>query len=367
MKNRPRRGFLSGVLAAALAIAMTISVSAAGFSDTVGHWASAYIDKWTTAGVLVGYPDGTFRPENNVTKAELSSILNQHFKYTTLAPNTFADVPANAWYASIIQKVVGAGVTSADASGRVYPDNALTRGEAFTMIAKAYRIAPVTGNTTFTDDAAIAADYKPYVKALQSEGSLAGYAVTGGYEIRASRLLSRAEILTVLDFVDGKHTVNPSVTPAAPGSSVGVLSPGSGGGFYAPSQPTATPVPEATATPVPETPATPTPEATATPTPVRETQDGGSDVGSVKHNASAGYTYEVTRTELLPDFENLSFFIVKVTPDDPANTLSNVKGTVGGKTFNLDKASSDPDGIYRFSLTGIVYSADAVEIIATVR
>ena len=210
-----------------LAIVLTISsmvftpvMAASGvFTDTSGHWAETYIEKWSSKGVIVGFGDGTFKPENNVTKAEFSSVLNQIFKYSATVPNTFADVNASNWFATIIQKVVAAGVVTPDANNMIYPNKSLTRGELFEMIAKAYDISPVTGETSFLDNASIDDSQKPYVKALQDTGMVVGYAVTNGFEIRTNSSLTRAEMLTVLDKADDEKqklvalTPTPSSTP----------------------------------------------------------------------------------------------------------------------------------------------------------
>jgi hypothetical protein len=218
-----RKRFISALLAVVMILTGfapgAYNVSGATFSDTAGHWAEQYISKWTDAGVIVGFGDGTFRPDANVTKAEFSSVLNQIFKYTKTVPNTFADVKDTDWFATIIEKVVAAGVVSPDANNMIYPNKDLTRGELFVMIAKAFNIQPISGTTSFLDDATIDSALKPYVKALQDKGLIVGYQNNSGYEIRTNRLLTRAEMLTVLDKayegINNPLTITPTPTQAA--------------------------------------------------------------------------------------------------------------------------------------------------------
>ncbi|WP_242985420.1 S-layer homology domain-containing protein [Vallitalea okinawensis] len=45
------------------------------FSDIEGHWAEKNIEEATGAGLMIGYPDGTFRPDETVTRAEFATVL----------------------------------------------------------------------------------------------------------------------------------------------------------------------------------------------------------------------------------------------------------------------------------------------------
>ena len=51
--------------------------SGATFSDVENHWAKSYVNKATTAGWIAGYPDNTFKPENPITRAEVMTIINR--------------------------------------------------------------------------------------------------------------------------------------------------------------------------------------------------------------------------------------------------------------------------------------------------
>ncbi len=58
------------------------------FSDTAGHWAEDYIIKIADYGLLAGYPDGTFRPEGKMKRAEIASIINKYWEVKGFVPNT---------------------------------------------------------------------------------------------------------------------------------------------------------------------------------------------------------------------------------------------------------------------------------------
>ena len=51
--------------------------SGASFSDIAGHWSESYVLRAATAGWIAGYPDGTFGPEKLITRAEAMTIINR--------------------------------------------------------------------------------------------------------------------------------------------------------------------------------------------------------------------------------------------------------------------------------------------------
>ncbi|MDR2649731.1 MAG: S-layer homology domain-containing protein [Clostridiales bacterium] len=329
MRNKFWRGFVTAALSSILSLIMALSAFGVIFNDTRGHWSESYVDKWSNAGAVVGYGDGTFKPDNFVTKAEFSSVLNQIFKYTAAVPNTFADVPASAWYAGIIQKVVAAGVTAPDANGNIYPNKYLTRGELFVMIAKAYKIVPVAGDTAFIDNAAINADQKPYVKALQDKGLVVGYQVAGGYEIRAGNNLTRAEMLTVLDKATNGSVTPPTLTPTpvpSADSQAAAQSPRrSGYPAYVP------PVEEVTDTIV-----------TVNPGGVGEVHEEKDTVNGI----SISYTYRVTVTAAIPDIE-VTFVIVEFNASDESGNAVDVGPVYAQAGSEKLECTPTDDGNYR--------------------
>ena len=84
------------------------------FSDVEGHWAVGYINSAATKGWVAGYPDGTFKPENYITRAEVVSVinrmLNRRIKIGDIpkwAPS-YSDLSEAHWaYTDIIEASVG--------------------------------------------------------------------------------------------------------------------------------------------------------------------------------------------------------------------------------------------------------------------
>lgn len=100
----------SAVISIFMIMAMTAAnAGAAGtFSDINGHWAEETIEKWQDKGIISGYPDGSFKPDDPITRAELAKVLTTAFDLENtnenkLISNPYSDVDTDAWYWRYIQ------------------------------------------------------------------------------------------------------------------------------------------------------------------------------------------------------------------------------------------------------------------------
>ena len=105
-----------------------------------GYWASYDINKLAASKVIAGYPDQTFRPDRKVTRAEFAALavsgLNyQGEKYYDKA--IFSDVPQKHWANTVIDKGVNGGLIAGYPDGKYKPDNLVTRAEAMVILSKA--------------------------------------------------------------------------------------------------------------------------------------------------------------------------------------------------------------------------------------
>ena len=98
-------------LAAALSLSLAVSATALAAipSDIGGHWAQGTIIQWTTNGYISGYPDGTFKPDNSITRAEFVVMVNKAMGYNKRGNAYFSDVSAAHWAYAEIMKGVEAG------------------------------------------------------------------------------------------------------------------------------------------------------------------------------------------------------------------------------------------------------------------
>lgn len=68
------------------------------FSDISGHWAEEIILDWQDRGIISGYPDGTFKPDDAVNRAELAKILTLAFDLKEEGELTYSDTQETDWY-----------------------------------------------------------------------------------------------------------------------------------------------------------------------------------------------------------------------------------------------------------------------------
>ncbi|MEJ8548358.1 S-layer homology domain-containing protein [Brevibacillus borstelensis] len=116
---------------------MVKTTSASGtFYDVANqHWAADAIKRANAAGLMNGYTNGTFNPGGGITRAEMATIV---YKYMGLSgdglSNNYFDVPADHWAAQIIAAVSKAGLMAGYPDGTFHPQQTLTRAETVTII-----------------------------------------------------------------------------------------------------------------------------------------------------------------------------------------------------------------------------------------
>lgn len=119
------------------------SVKEVPFTDTVGHWAETYISKLYTMGVISGYSVTKFGPNDVLTRAQLTKIVLNTFgiKTGTVTVNPFTDVSWEMWYAPYVSKAQELGIVEGYKDGNFKPDQAVTRAEALKIVFETAAIA----------------------------------------------------------------------------------------------------------------------------------------------------------------------------------------------------------------------------------
>lgn len=99
------------------------------FSDVAkSHWAANYIGYMQQFGIITGYADGSFRPDASVTRAEFAAIASR-FERLTEGIKSFSDVPGSHWAAKYINFAATRGWVNGYADGTFRPNNSITRAE----------------------------------------------------------------------------------------------------------------------------------------------------------------------------------------------------------------------------------------------
>lgn len=168
------------------------------FVDYNEHWAREIISKWVAAGKIKGYEDGTFRPDNLMTRAEYATLLASVIKIQIAEPSKheFSDVKKTDWFYDYIKKLVSLDVIDKEES--YMPQSYITRQDVMTMAGRAfYYISDSSESLEKFSDKADVADYaKPYVAALIESGFVAGYE---DGTLKPLKHITRAECVKILD------------------------------------------------------------------------------------------------------------------------------------------------------------------------
>lgn len=101
------------------------------------HWAKKDIEKVTAAGLFNGYPDGSFRPEKNITRAEIAKILVLAFDLDVDNKAVFKDVPLTHWASKPVSGVFNNNITKGFPDNTFRPNTAATRAEFSVFLSRA--------------------------------------------------------------------------------------------------------------------------------------------------------------------------------------------------------------------------------------
>ena len=165
-------------------------------TDIKGHWAEAAIKTMLDSGVVGGYPDGTFKPNRSITRAEFTTIVNRAFDtFDESAEARFTDVKKSDWYYRQAASGKAAGFVSGYPDGSFKPNTAITREQAAVILANLLQLKGEAGAVQFTDAAEVSAWAKPSVKAVS------GAKIVGGYPdgtFKPLQSITRAETVVIV-------------------------------------------------------------------------------------------------------------------------------------------------------------------------
>ncbi len=121
---------------------MTNAAYAQAPPDIKGHWAEQQIGAWLDKGLVNGYPDGTFKPNKSITRAEFITMVNAAFGFKEDTAANFPDVKSTDWFAGAIATAKTAGYVSGYADGTIRPESMITRQEAAVILDKILKLSP---------------------------------------------------------------------------------------------------------------------------------------------------------------------------------------------------------------------------------
>lgn len=163
-------------------------------TDVSGHWAEKYINELADKGILTGYGDGTFRPEKSINRGEFCIVISRALGLEPQKDGSvFGDLDG-IWAAPYIYAVYDAGLVSGVGGDSFAAGRAITRQEAFKIIAAALKL-PVGPTASFPD----MGEVQPWALAGVNSMTAAGL-VTGDSagRLNPAREISRGEIAALV-------------------------------------------------------------------------------------------------------------------------------------------------------------------------
>ena len=171
------------------------------FSDvTAGAWYYENVMGAAENGYVSGYPDGTFKPMQSVTRAEFASMIAKAMGYDSDpdAGSAYPDVADDHWAKAAINFCAQNDIINGYDDGTFQPNKAITRQEAAAILNKAFELSVKYGVSTdlFPDNSSIAAWASDHVYAAKASGLMKGYEEDGTF--RPNNQITRAEAASIL-------------------------------------------------------------------------------------------------------------------------------------------------------------------------
>ena len=177
------------------AVEFVARVVATGFPDTQGHWAEEYIAALAAQEIIGGFPDGSYRPNDPVTRAQFAAIITKAFDPPAERPTpSFVDVSRSFWGHGAIQTAYQGGFVAGYPGNIFRPDQQIPRVQALVALANGLKFAG--GNTNalaaYGDGSQVPDWAIPSIAAATEQGLVVNYPTVG--QLNPNVNASRADI-----------------------------------------------------------------------------------------------------------------------------------------------------------------------------
>ncbi len=120
-------------------------------NDISGNWAESSIRILLATGAISGYPDKSFRPNQNITRAEFTTVLVKAFRLTSTKGNEFTDCKSH-WAQYYISTAAAHGIVQGYSENVFAPDQPITREQMAVMMVKVCGLKKTDGVKQFSDE-----------------------------------------------------------------------------------------------------------------------------------------------------------------------------------------------------------------------
>lgn len=172
------------------------------FSDvSESYWAKPYIETLAQQDIIKGFPDGSFRPNEPVTRAQFAALLKNAFSPAAKRTSrSFADVKSSHWATTAIDKAYTTGFLSGYPNGTFAPEQKIPKVQALVSLASGLKLSPVGSVddtlNTFSDQAQIPSYARPGVAAATQRRIPVNYPRVAN--LNPNQQASRADIAAYL-------------------------------------------------------------------------------------------------------------------------------------------------------------------------
>ncbi|WP_053955277.1 Ig-like domain-containing protein [Inediibacterium massiliense] len=162
--------------------------------DTKGHWAEGFIKELVQKQAISGYPDQTFKPDQNITRAEFAAVVIKAFKLQHKEGKVFTDTKDH-WAKGVISTASAHGIVSGYEDGSFRPDEKITREQMAVMVVKASKLIKQENTQVFADHKDISSWAKDAIDTVISKEIIKGYP---DGTLKPQGNATRAEAVTVI-------------------------------------------------------------------------------------------------------------------------------------------------------------------------
>lgn len=174
-------------------IPVPVEAPAINLKDVVNHWAQNNINKLVTLGAISGYPDGNFKPNSPITRAEFITVLVKALKLELQDGKVFDDT-AKHWAKDYIATAAALGIVKGTSDQAFAPDEEITREQMAVMIVTALKLSG-SGEVQFTDSTDVSDWASQAIAIASKEGLINGYSDN---TFKPGHQATRAEAVTVI-------------------------------------------------------------------------------------------------------------------------------------------------------------------------
>lgn len=168
-------------------------------TDIAGHWAAPFITAMVEKKLIAGFPDSTFKPEEKLTRAQYAAIIAKAFNETLSSTTTnFTDVASDFWGKDAIVKANRMGFIAGFPDVTFRPNDNLTRVQALVSLASGLKLSDGDAATLgyYTDRAQIPSYATDAVAIATEKGMVVNY--PNVKELNPMREITRAEVAAII-------------------------------------------------------------------------------------------------------------------------------------------------------------------------